>query len=153
MKKISVNWRNALRRIWNVPSNTHCDIMPLLASQSPIDMQLKCRFLKFYRSLINSDNPLIRYLSNIMTFTNRSTMSRNFNKILYDLNVDTYELAQLSLENVKALYYNKWFNNVDNQYLIHSKVISELILMKEGIFYKDLDSFQCDLIINFLCTL
>ena len=66
MKKISVNWRNALRRIWNIPSNTHCDILPLIASQSPIDIHLKCRFLKFYRSLIISDNVLIRYLSNAM---------------------------------------------------------------------------------------
>ena len=43
-KKICVNWRNSLRRVWRVPSNTHCDILPLLASQSPIDIQLKCRF-------------------------------------------------------------------------------------------------------------
>ena len=68
MRKISVNWRNALRRIWSVPTNTHCDILPLLASQSPIDIQLKCRFLKFYRSLSNSGNALVRYLSNVMTF-------------------------------------------------------------------------------------
>ena len=153
MKKISVNWRNALRRIWSVPSNTHCDILPLLASQSPIDIQLKCRFLKFYRSIINSDNALIRYLSNVMTFTNRSTMSSNFNRILYDLNMDACELAELSLKKVKDMYYSKWLNSVDNQYLIHSKVINELIMMKEGIFYRDFDSFQCDLIINFLCTL
>ena len=153
MKKICVNWRNALRRIWSVPSNTHCDILPLLASQSPIDIQLKCRFLNFYRTLINSDNALIRYLSNAMTFTNRSTMSSNFNRILCDLNMDACELTKLSLKNVKDMYYNKWLNSVDNQYLIHSKVINEVIMMKEGIFYKDLDSFQCDLIINFLCTL
>ena len=153
MKKISVSWRNALRKVWSVPSNTHCDIMPLLGSQSPIDIQLKCRFLKFYRSVINSDNALIKYLSNVMTFTNRSTMSSNFNRILYDLNIDVCELAKLSLKSVKDMYHNKWLNSVDNQYLIHSNVINELIKMKEGIFYRELDSFQCDLIINFLCTL
>ena len=51
------------------------------------------------------------------------------------------------------MYYNKWLNSVDYQYLIHSKVINELIMMKEGLFYRDLDSFQCDLIISFVCTL
>ena len=152
-KKICVNWRNSLRRVWRVPSNTHCDILPLLASQSPIDIQLKCRFVKFYRSISDSDNSLVRYLANAMTFAHRSTMSNNYNRILYDLNMDVHELAELSLKEVKEVYYNKWLNNVNNQYLVHSNVIKELIMMKEGIFHRDLDFSQCDLVINYLCTL
>ena len=58
-KKICVNWRNALRRIWRLPSNTHCDILPLIASLSPINIQLNCRFLKFYKSISESDNSLV----------------------------------------------------------------------------------------------
>ena len=56
MNKISIRWRMALKRIWNLPSNTHCDILPLVCSQYPLDIQLKCRFLKFYRSLLKSEN-------------------------------------------------------------------------------------------------
>ena len=153
MKKICVNWRNALRRIWNIPSNTHCDIVPLIASQSPIDIQLKCRFLKFYRSLSISDNVLIRYLSNAMTHSHRSTMSNTFNQILFDLNMDIHELSVLSLQNIKELYYNKWLNSVDIQYITHSRVIRELIMMKEGVAYREFDNIQCNFIINFLCTL
>ena len=52
----------ALRRIWNLPNNTHCDLLPLISSQVPIEIQLKCRFLKFYRSLLESDNKLIRFV-------------------------------------------------------------------------------------------
>ena len=80
-------------------------------------------------------------------------MSSNFNTILYELNMEAHELANLSLKDVKELYYNKWINNVNNEYVIHSKVIKELIMMKEGIFYRDLDISQCDFIINLLCTL
>ena len=47
IKKISIRWRMALKRIWNLPVNTHCDIIPLVASQLPIEMQLKFRFFKF----------------------------------------------------------------------------------------------------------
>ena len=46
IKKVSIRWRMALRRIWNLPVNTHCDILPLVSSQVPIEIQLKCRFLK-----------------------------------------------------------------------------------------------------------
>ena len=152
-RKICVNWRNALRRIWRIPYNTHCDMLPLLASQSPIDIQLYCRFLKFYRSLTESENSLVRFLSKFCTFKHRSTMSNNFNRILCDLNIEAYELTELSLNNVKELYYKKWLNQVNNQYLVHTNVIKELILMKEGVFHRFFDISQCDLIINSLCTL
>ena len=153
MRKIGVNWRIALRRIWRIPNNTHCDMLPLLASQSPIDIQLYCRFLKFYRSLTESENFLVRFLSKFCTFKHRSTMSNNFNRILCDLNIEAYELSELSLKNVKELYYKKWLNQVNNQYLVHTNVIKELILMKEGVFHRVFDIPQCDLIINSLCTL
>ena len=88
-----------------------------------------------------------------MTFTHRSTMSSNLNTILYDLNMESHELDNISIKDVKELYFNKWLNNVNNDYVTHTKVIKELIMMKEGIFYGDLDISQCDFIINLLCTL
>ena len=102
---------------------------------------------------MDSDNSLIRYLSNAMTFTIRSIMSSNICQILYDLNIDLQELELLSLKDIKEMYYNKWYTNVNNQYLIHSKVIYDLIMMKEGMYFSVFDNFQCDLIINFLSTL
>ena len=33
-----------LRRIWNLPVNTHCDILLLVSSQGPIEIHLNCRF-------------------------------------------------------------------------------------------------------------
>ena len=87
----------ALRRIWSLPFNTHCDILPLVSKQLPLDIQLKCRFLKFYKSLSISENELIRYLAKFKTFSNNSTMSSNLKMILYELNVDLYELERLSL--------------------------------------------------------
>ena len=110
---------------------------------------MRCRFLTFYRSLTNSGNALVRYLSNVMIFTNSSTISSNFNRILYDLNLEACELAGYSLNYVKDMYYDKWLNNVDNQYMVHSKVIKELIMMKEGFFSRVLETLQCDLVVNF----
>ena len=55
LNKICRKWRNALRRIWNLPADTHCDLLPLITSQVPIDIQIKCRYFKFYKALINSE--------------------------------------------------------------------------------------------------
>ena len=80
-------------------------------------------------------------------------MSKNLNRILYDINLEIHQLAELNLNDVRKMYYNKWLDNVNNQYLIHSKVIKDLIMMKEGLIQRDFDNVQCDFIINFLCTL
>ena len=127
INKISIRWRMALRRIWNLPYNTHCDILPLISSQAPIEIQLKCRFVKFYRSLLESENNLIRYMSKLMTFSSNSVMGNNLNRILYDLDVDILELEVLSLVKIKKMLYDKWLSSVNYLYLIHSKYINPVL--------------------------
>ena len=151
--KISIRWRMALRKIWNVPYNTHCDILPLLSSQVPIDIQLKCRFFKFYRSLLESDNKLIRYMSTFMTFSSNSVMGNNLNQILYDLDVDILELNTFSLNKIKKMYYSGWVSNVNYLYLVHSKYIYDLCLMKERVFLNSRCVQECDFYIRFFSTL
>ena len=151
--KISIRWRMALRKIWNVPYNTHCDILPLLSSQVPIDIQLKCRFLKFYRSLLESDNKLIRYMCTFMTFSSNSVMGNNLNQILYDLDVDILELNTFSLNKIKKMYYSGWVSNVNYLYLVHSKYIYDLCLMKERVFLNSRCVQECDFYIRFFSTL
>ena len=153
IKKISIRWRMALRRIWNLPNNTHCDLLPLISSQVPIEIQLKCRFLKFYRSMLESENSLIRYMSRLMTFSCNSIMGNNLNRILYDLDVDIYELEKLSLNKIKKLYYDKWFSSVNVLYFIHSKYIYDLCMMKEKVFLNNQYVNECDFFIRFFCTL
>ena len=142
----------ALRRIWNLPYNTHCDLLPLISSQVPIDIQLKCRFLKFYRSLLESDNMLIKYMAKFMTFTSNSVMSNNLNQILYDLDIDIVELDTFSLYKIKKMYYNKWVNNVNPLYLINYKYVFDLCMMKEKIFLSNQYVNECEFYIRYFCT-
>ena len=143
----------ALKRIWNLPVNTHCDIVPLVSSQLPIELQLKCRFLKFYKSLLQSDNELIRYLSKIRKFSSNSTMGKNLNQILYELDLDMFELDMLSPNKIKNMYYDKWITSVNNLYLIHSKFIYDLCMMKERVFFSNQYRHECEFFIRFFCTL
>ena len=143
----------ALKRIWNLPYNTHCDILPLIASQTPIDIQLKCRFLKFYRSLLESENNLVKYLSRFKTFSSHSTMGKNLNQVLYDLNVDIFELEMLSLQKIKNMYYDKWLSSVNGLYIIHSNCIYDLCMMKEKVFFNNQYKQECEFLIRFFCTL
>ena len=152
MRKNSVRWRMALRRIWNLPFNTHCDLLPLLTSLSPIDIKLKCRFVKFYRSLVNSNNTLIKYLSNVNTFSCYSTMSKNLNMVLQELDLDISELQNVSIGSIKNMYYQHWLSSINAQYKSHSSVIHELCMIRDGILLSDLEPDMINFMIQFLCT-
>ena len=152
-KKICVSWRMALRRVWNLPYNTHCDILPLLSKQIPIEIQLKCRFIRFYKSLLASENNLVRYLAECKSFSNNSTMCRNVNQILYDLNIDNLNLQMYSVNYIKELYCKKWLSSVNENYIIQANCINDLCVMKERVIPSNLNAHECDFLIRFLCTL
>ena len=136
-----------------MPPNTHLDLLSHIADQTPIDIQLKCSFFKFYKTCIKSDNDLVCYLAKKMTSAHRSNMSKNLKEVMYDLNLDYDEIMNMREERFKQLYYNSWRNGVDEQVVAHAKVIVDLSLMKDQIYVNDLDVYQCDIIIKFLCTL
>ena len=143
----------ALRRVWNLPYNTHCDILPLLSKQIPIDIQLKCRFIKFYKSLLASENNLVRYLAECKLTSKNSTMCRNVNQILYDLNIDNLNLQMYSVNHMKELYCKIWLSFVNENYIIQANCIKDLCMMKEGVLPINVDVHECDFLIRFLCTL
>ena len=80
-------------------------------------------------------------------------MSKNLNQILYDINFELEELLNLSINNIKKIYYDNWIRSINKQYIIHSSVIHELCLVKEGILVSELEFDECDCIIQSLCTL
>ena len=80
-------------------------------------------------------------------------MCRNLNQILYDLNIDNTNLQMYSVNYMKELYCKKWLNNVNENYIIQSKCINDLCMMKEGFLQSNLNEQECDFLIRFLCTI
>ena len=147
--RISIRWRIALRKIWNLPFNAHCDLLPLVSNQLPLDIQLKCRFIKFYRSISMSKNNIIKYISQLKTFSSQSTMSSNLNQILYDLNLDIFEIEFLTLKQIKELYNDKWLKEINNLYPIHARLIYDISMFKERILLNKQERQECDYFIHF----
>ena len=103
--------------------------------------------------MLQSENSLIRYMSRFLTFSCNSIMGNNLNRILYDLDVDIFELEKISLNKIKKMYYDKWFSSVNDLYIIHSKYIYDLCMMKEKVFFNKQYVKECEFFIRFFCTL
>ena len=67
-------WRKALRRIWGLPSRTHCIYLPLISDTYPIELISYSRFVNFYKKLLNSDNSIVRNSARMSKFVPNSSM-------------------------------------------------------------------------------
>jgi len=56
-------WRKGLRRIWNLPHNTHCALLPLLRESLPLMDDLACRCAKFICSCLYSESDVVKFVA------------------------------------------------------------------------------------------
>jgi hypothetical protein len=60
VKDLCISWRKALRNLWGVPYNTHCNIITALAGQRPLLVNLKKRFCRFINKCYGTENLIVR---------------------------------------------------------------------------------------------
>ena len=60
-------WRKAIRRLFGLPRNAHCNLLPLtlVAACLPIQSQLLNRCTNFVNSCLNSNNCILKLLSSL----------------------------------------------------------------------------------------
>ena len=72
-----VVWRKCVRKIYAIPYRTHCNLLPLLCSDMPPELQLQSRFIKFFRSALQSDNSVVQLSAKISLEGSRSNVGKN----------------------------------------------------------------------------
>ena len=70
IEDIYVAWQKAIRRIFNLPCNTHRYFLPFVAGSSHIRVNLLNRFNNFFNALMSSDNKIIELLVYNCHFSN-----------------------------------------------------------------------------------
>ncbi len=83
---LCVAQRKALRRLWRVDSQTHCDIIYQLSDTLPLAVSLKCRFKKFFVKCLTSKNAVVRGIANTCLSNPMSTAGSNYKSMLNDVN-------------------------------------------------------------------
>ena len=149
-------WRKSHRQALSLPYRTHCDLIPLIADNTPIEIFLHCKFLAFYKSAATSKNSIVNYMAKTCFFNQESTMGRNMTHLLHKYNLQVNNILSYSKDLIKKHCYQKWKSEVNPQYLIHAQIVREIIMVKEErlqiTFTCDAGDFSADSIINTLCT-
>ena len=151
-RSVCVSWRKSLRRIWRIPFNAHCDIVSLISNEIPMELVLLFRFYTFFKNVINSENQVIKTISEAALQNVRSTFGNNVRKIMSMLETNATDLSMLSLEEFKRIKINQWLESVKPEYFIYYDIIMEVIEMRDKNDYDILNNHECNLLIKELCT-
>ena len=151
VEKMCIQWRKAHRRILSVSNMTHCDLLPLIADNMPLEFKLDCKYIAFFKTMATSDNAMIKYLAKCKLFDHSSTIGKNMTHLIHKYNLRIEDFLSLSGNKIKEWCYNRWFSEINHEYFIHAQIIREMIMMKENRCVRYFSNTDCDFVINFLC--
>ena len=151
--KMYTQWRKAHRQVLELPYMTHCDMLPLIANNMPLDCILDCKYIAFYKSIEKSENKIIEYTAKNKVYDHTSTLGKNITHLVhkYDLAVD--DIVSLYKHKVKELCYIKWLSGVNIEYPIYAQIIKDMIEMREGRCTKVFLNEDCKFIMDFCCII
>ena len=150
--KIFSKWRKYHRIALEVPYTTHCDLLPLIADNLPLDCTLDLKFISFFKSIATSDNSIIRYTGKCMMKSHTSTLCRNMRHMLYKYDISINEILSSTKGKIRKMFYNKWLTGIDQEYPFRANIVKDMYGIKEERYTRIYSNNECNDIIEFFCT-
>ena len=148
VKSFYVAWRKVIRRIWYLPYNTHCNILPFINNTDSVELSLEKRCVKFVWSCLNSSNAVVKNISMFVLDNRHSVLGNNFKYFSYKYD----------------LYRSHWFNKLMTL-MKHITVVHSDSALRYGHFVRDLCSIrdysstciltstELSFLIEYICTI
>ena len=146
VEQLEKTWNISVRRMFNLPRETHCYLIEPISGQDHAKTIMARRFLSFIQTIRSSKKQALKDLLRIVEFDTRSVTGRNLRTILLDTSVQ--DIRSLKSEHVTAKYRDMPINE---QYRVD--FIKELVDVKknelevQGFTYDELED-----ILQHLCV-
>ena len=107
--EVANTWRTALKRVWDLPRETHRELVALVSSTLPLEVSLRKRFCKFTQSGLGGPSKVTGSIMRLVRGNHLSTFNSNINHIvsLYGFDLDEY-----SSLNFDAFFRDGWRRGV-----------------------------------------
>ena len=70
-------------RIFKIPYNTHCKLVPLICQDTSVQLKLQKRFLRFFVNALKSDNSIVSMLAKHLVSGSRSKSCQTLNYVCH----------------------------------------------------------------------
>ena len=146
-------WRKYHRIVLEVVNTTHCDLLPLIVDNMPLECILDLKYFSFYKNIMSSENKIIKYTAQSMSLLHTSTLCKNMTHLTHKYKLSREDIMAYSKSKLKKHCYKSWLEGVENLYPTYANIISEMIAMMEGKCTRIFSNEECKHIIDFLCTI
>ena len=89
VNKLYIAWNKAIRRLLNIPYNTHTKLLPVLVNSVPVTDQLFKRFASLYINMLQCDNKRVAFLARRASCNVRGIIGSNV--AAFCLRYDTFK--------------------------------------------------------------
>ena len=143
-------WGKAIRRLFGLPRNAHCNMLPLVATGLPIQSQLLNRCANFVNSCLNSNNSryILKLLSSLALQGSGSQMANNCNLIKSVYRIDSYGIVTGSSTVFRRIARYVYFAGLDAELLEVAGILREVLWERDRV--KSGDTQFMDFVIEHL---
>jgi hypothetical protein len=150
----NVTWRKCIRKSFNLPYTTHCNLLHLICNDFKLETQIHMRISKFLYSCINSDNYCVKLCTTLALGGSDSSFCSSI-----DFICEKYKITKdfiRSNSHKKLICIMKAHDELDNDSITTRTAtqIKELLYVRDNHNYNDngLTKDEISSIIEFLCT-
>ena len=135
---------------------THCDLLPLIAENKSLGSTLDMKFLSFYKTIMSSENIVVKHTAQMMSLSHTSTMCKNVNHLTYKYDISKVDIMCFSKGKLKKICHSSWLANIELEYPLYPKyasIIRDMITMMEDRCIRFFSNEECKSTIDYLCTI
>ncbi len=96
---------SAVRRLYDLPMTAHTRFLNHIAGVPHVNLNLKCRFVKFVYKAINSQNEKIAFLAKLCMYNTMSITGSNVSNMLCEFNIIMSDIINGSAINLIKIAY------------------------------------------------
>ena len=137
-------WRVAVRRVWKIPWQTHCNLLPFFANVMDPVLWFAKRCLSFVLKALNSKNYTVAYISGMARYGAHSVLGGNIRFL--------NERYLMDYKEIQKKWAAECIVQTDTIRLVEQ--VKEIIDMRDDYVCRGLlNKEECQDIITYLCTL
>ena len=147
-----VTWRKCLRKLLNLPYTTHCNLLPGICNDFPVEVQLYLRLVKFVNSCLVVDNSSVSLCIKLALQGSGSSLSSSISYLSYKYSIDK-NMFNDNINFIKKIIKNAV--NVKEDVCKKCTQIRELLGIKDDFTqnrFCDMTLNEINDLINLLCT-
>lgn len=135
-------WRIAMRRVWRLPWQTHCNMLPLIAGVMDPELWFAKRAINFLNMAVKSSSQNVNFISNMARFGTYSIMGGNIRLLNEKYSMDVKNVIDCWERRVSG----------DEELVRVCEQVKEVVEMRDMCVGRVLDRSECDEILLYLCT-